>query len=405
MKVILKIASLSFCFALVMTLFSCSNGSDGNGGTNPISTTASTYTITFNANDGSQSPATATQTFTSGETRTLKSITELGFSKYGFYFGGWGTSADASESSYTDGANYTACSDITLYALWSSISAVTGDYTENGTTTINNVEYDLVTFGLWPQTIKAANVEVNEQYEAKTVGDFTYYKGSDGQWYAKLSNKYYKVEPIKWRVLTSDYNGTGRKLLLAENVLIGKRYDDDSNSYQNSEIRKWLNSNANSAAASDHSGSEGFLKAAFTAEELAKIADTSVNNSARSTNPNANATQWNSGNNPYASDTPTTDKVFLLSEQEATKSEYGFDVYDAGGIGNARIRKAVDYAYTSGATAGGTNSDLGSWWWLRSPSYHRDDGACNINSNGHAGSGLFVTNSNGGVAPALCVSN
>ena len=132
MKCILKIASLAFCFAVAMTLFSCSNGSDGGGalmalaatsggGTNPMPTTTATYTITFNANDGSQSPATATQTFTAGTPQALRTIVELGFKKDGFNFAGWGISSDASESSYADGASYTATTAATLYALWSSV--------------------------------------------------------------------------------------------------------------------------------------------------------------------------------------------------------------------------------------------------------------------------------------------
>ena len=94
--------------------------------------------------------------------------------------------------------------------------------------------------------------------ETKTAGAFTYYKGSDGQWYYKYGDSWYKVEPIKWRALA-----------------------------------------------------------------------TNVDNSARSTNPDANATQWNGGANQYASDMPTSDKIFLLSEREATKSEYGFEAWDA----------------------------------------------------------------------------
>ena len=44
----------------------------------------------------------------------------------------------------------------------SQSQAASGAYKKIGKTKINGVEYDLVTFGLWPQTIKAANVTVNE---------------------------------------------------------------------------------------------------------------------------------------------------------------------------------------------------------------------------------------------------
>ena len=108
-----------------------------------------------------------------------------------------------------------------------------------------------VLFGDWPQTIKAANVTVDESQIA-VAGAHTYYKGSDGAWYIKLlenktsgyegpngfrysdgtrvqtsykkSYRYFKVEPIKWRVLTNNYNGSGKKLLLAEAALTNEQF-------------------------------------------------------------------------------------------------------------------------------------------------------------------------------------
>ncbi len=623
------------------------------------------FTVTFNANDGSQSPATATQTFTAGTPQNLKTIAELGFSKSGFNFAGWLASADASEASYADGSSYTGTTDVTLYALWSAIpvysvntalnehgtvaaipatgkagteitlSAVsnagyelasytvttadgtpvtvtngkfampaqdvtvtanfnaisytvtcgtfsngrvtaspttatvgtsvtliarsasgyqlatlttiaedgtsvsvsgtgsirtftmpamnvtvsakfnainhtvivrtsgrgsivatpatatvgtcvtltlspasgyklntltvntdggasvalrgtgntrtfsmparnvivtatfatlpTAAYTKIDTTTINGTQYDIVTFGSWPQTVKAANVEVSEQCESKDAGEFTYYKGSDGQWYVKIketaresdykysdgtpvaqssadSYKWFKVEPIKWRVLTTDYNGTGKKLLLAESILIGKAFDQkNKNNYQNSTIRKWLNSNANSAAASDYSDSGGFLKTAFTADEIVKIAKTIVDNSARSTYPAADDVQFNNAGNKYASDTPTTDKVFLLSKQEATTSAYGFDAWDGykgDGTHNesTRIRFITDYAMAS-ATPYCKVEGLGSWWWLRSPSDENYFLVNYITCQGGAVYSDYAYHSYGSILPALCVSN
>ena len=86
-------------------------------------------------------------------------------------------------------------------------------YTKVDTQTIGETTYDIVTFGSFPQSEKASTVSITS--ESKTVGSFTYYKGDDNEWYAELKSKYYKVEPIKWRVLTVNYNGTGKKLLLA----------------------------------------------------------------------------------------------------------------------------------------------------------------------------------------------
>ena len=115
-----------------------------------------------------------------------------------------------------------------------------------------------VLFGDWPQTIKAENVTVNES-KYVVVGAHTYYKGSDGCWYIKImenkssgyegpkgfrysdgtrvqtqykkSYRYFKVEPIKWRILTSNYNGTGKKLLLAEAALTCESFNDTWGDY------------------------------------------------------------------------------------------------------------------------------------------------------------------------------
>lgn len=586
MKNLRKFTAL-FAAALTLCFFaSCSNSSGGGGN---ATTSPTIYTITFNANDRSVNPARAAQTFSPGVSQNLKTIAELGFSKTGFNFVGWGTTADATESTYADGAEYTASANLTFYAIWSAVPVyrviispndrgsvtasattaiagteitlsntpfdgfrfgsytviaedgkgtrvqvtngkfimpaqdvtvlagyswisysvnvgtldngsvttsremaklgdevtltvtpvygyglstlvVTGEdgtsvalsgtrysrtftmpaknvtvmatfaalqpptaaYTEIGSTKINGTEYDLVTFGVWPQTIKATSVTV---YEIETLiyGDFTYCKGSDGQWYVKQdekaryddykysdgtsvaqsssgSHKWFKVEPIKWRVLTTNYGG--KKLLLAENILIGKRYDASLSNYQNSEMRKWLNSNSNSAAASDYSGSAGFLKSAFTAGQIETITCMSVDNSARSTNPDCNATRWNDGKNDYASDTPTNDKVFLLSEQEVTKKAYGFseNPYEINAA-STRIRDLTDFAKATGALQQDVNLEEHGYWWLRSAATGGDKYIIYVFNNGETDGGtnsvhlVQVSDSDIGVVPALCVEN
>ena len=257
-------------------------------------------------------------------------------------------------------------------------------YIKTGTQNINGTEYDLVTFGNFPQSEKDSNVTVSTT--ATNVNGFTCYKGDDDEWYVNLDSKYYKVEPIKWRVLTTDYNGTGKKLLLAENILINKAYDDDSNSYADSTIRAYLTGD--------------FLTTAFTQAEQDAIATTTVINNARSTNPDSNLEEWNNGANQYASDTPTEDKIFLLSEQEATKTYYGFAAYDQEGIGNTRIRMTTDYAQANGAYQNST-AGYGGYWWLRSPDYGGSSAAHNISSSGYAYDGHIVNYDDFGVVPAL----
>ena len=635
-----------FAAALALCLFvSCSN-SAGEGGSNttpqettptstpaptptpettstPTPASAATYTITFNANDGSYNPATETQIFMEGTTQALKTIAELGFSKNGLYFAGWGTIARTTYVSYADGSSYMATGNATLYALWSespvfrivisdsiehgtvramataceggrvqldtspesgyelaeiavtdedgsscsvfgvgyypyfimpskdvtvtasfraisyTINVITtgegvvdinpatatmdtivtvmatpafgwkletltvkdsagapfdvnvtgnsttftqpakylcvtakfvslppaasGEYKKIDTTTIEGTQYDIVSFGLWPQTIKDANVDIYEG-QTKTAGAFTYCRGSDGQWYTKIkenayadvykysdgtavaqggtSEKWFKVEPIKWRILTENYNGTGKKLLLAEKTLTKCVYYDCynasdvrtingttiyNNNYEHSRVRGFLNglsypknvSNSTQTTACDDFLGAGFLQTAFNAAELDIIVETSVDNGARSTLPDnydslgtSKQEYFNNGEIPYASDTPTTDKIFLLSEQEVTKSEYGFDVWDRdpfGGVCNVRIRRLTDYAKAMGVFKGGEDvpGDYnGAMWGLRSPQYFysRTDKLWGVNSTGkHRGS--YANETRVGVLPALCVKN
>lgn len=277
------------------------------------------------------------------------------------------------------------------------------------------------------RSLKKTDNTINvDESVSKTVGSFTYYKGSDGEWYAKLNSKYYKVEPIKWRVLTADYNGTGKKLLLAEKILINCMYYDYTedrtigtetiypNNYEHSRVRAFLNGlsyqkklNAQAALnANDKFKGKGFLQTAFTAEEIAAIAETCVVNNPRSTNPDgdSNASLWNSGGNTYASDTPTEDKLFLLSEQEVTKDDYGFAAYNAS-VNNTRIRMATAFAKANGAYQDST-AGYGGYWWLRSPNYGYSYSARYVNYNGSAGyfSSSGVGSETTGVVPALCLN-
>ena len=333
--------------------------------------------------------------------------------KEGYIFDGW----------YVD-ANYTSefdfstpiTADKILYAKW--IEFQTTSYTElppetDGTAGTSGT---YVNFGDWPQTIKADSVTVDETRRA-VIGAYTYYKGSDGAWYAKLSSKYYKVEPIKWRVLTDNYNG--KKLLLAESILINCAYYDyrnvnrtiggstvDPNNYKESRVRAYLNGLSYTKKESDTSEQvtdnafvgKGFLQTAFTASAQNQIAETTVDNSADSTT--------DSGNNlPKASSYAcenTSDKIFLLSEQEVTTSAYGFAAYNVfkgdsnGTTESSRIRMTTDYAKASGAYQGR--------WWLRSPSDFYSC-VCEMDDIGFADHGSYVNYGNVGVVPALSLQN
>lgn len=114
-----------------------------------------------------------------------------------------------------------------------------------GTDGSAGTEATYVLFGEWPQTVKAQDVKITELIDP----DKHLYLGSDGCRYFKMQANpyvikngngnillsfdfddgskiengveyYFKVEPIKWKVATRNYNGTGNALLLSEKILV-----------------------------------------------------------------------------------------------------------------------------------------------------------------------------------------
>ena len=304
-------------------------------------------------------------------------------------------------------------------------SNISTPYTKVGTQTIGGIKYDIVTFGTFPQSEKNSTVSITS--ETKIVGSFTYYKGDDNEWYAELKSKYYKVEPIKWRVLTTNYDHDGnastpgKKLLLAESILINcMYYDYDSvnrtisaatvypNNYEHSRIRAYLNGLSYQKKARDSGNQEsdetfvnkGFFQTAFTQAEQDAISETIVDNTKESLK---DAAGYLSTSETFVCSN-TKDKIFLLSEQEATKSDYGFAVYDQGGTGNTRIRMTTAFAQENGAFQDSTEGyGYGGHWWLRSPRYNDRNYARVVLHNGDVSHNGGVNNISVDVVPALCL--
>ena len=323
--------------------------------------------------------------------------------------------------SYTEGET-PKTTTFTVTVFPAEVKVLTGYTSPNNTD--DSCTY--VAFGEWPQT-EAVNFNPTTTPQSHGIFDGNYYvEGNDK--YVEKDSKYYKVEPIVWRVLTTSYEapegGTvGEILLLAEKILTGgiPYYVDTStraitgagtvypNNWQYSTIRAWLNGSYEANDPQDTTyTNKGFLQTAFTESAQKLIADTSVDNSAASTIPSGITDEdlesyWNSGENPYASDTPTKDKIFLLSEQEATNSEYGFAAYDAYGKGSTRIRVTTDYAKATEAYQSLTEG-YGGWWWLRSPLFNNESLARGIYNNDIADYHITVYITYGGVVPALSIS-
>ena len=214
---------------------------------------------------------------------------------------------------------------------------------------------------------------------------------------------WFKYEPIKWRVLEES---NGEALLFADRILDSREYSyapegwperEDvfghnggtgyANNYALSDIRKWLN--------------DTFYNTAFSAEEKQQILLTTVDNSARSTNPNRDASEWEGGANANAC-ADTEDYVFLLSAQEVTNASYGFYKNpELDGSRSARCKKGTDYALSQGIDKYDIGADDTSAWWLRSADFLNNHCARYVTCTGYAEGREVVDTSTCGVVPAL----
>ncbi|MEE0134096.1 MAG: DUF6273 domain-containing protein [Treponema sp.] len=307
--------------------------------------------------------------------------------------------------------------DVKVYTFPAAVKVLTDYESPNNT----DSEWTYVKFGEWPQSEADVSEVVLEEVDGGR-GYFkdNYYKDDNDNYYVKHNDDYYKVEPIVWRVLNKDYASTGKALLLAEKILIGgipyysvynvKRtfgVEIFPNNYWHSQIRAFLNGlsyaykeiDSTEQIEKDEYKDAGFLQTAFTDEALRFIAETTVDNTARST---TDAGQNLPQATKYACDS-TEDKIFLLSEQEATKEEYCFAEYNTDGKGNTRIRVTTDYAKATGAYQDETTG-YGGWWWLRSPFRSNEHSVLIIDYDGYADSSDHVSSAEVGVVPALSIS-
>ena len=93
-------------------------------------TTAQTYTVSYNANGGSNAPAS--QTKVHGVTLMLSSTIPY---RFNYEFLGWSVSSSATTATYAAGGSYTGNVSVTLYAVWKYKPATyTVSYDANGGT-------------------------------------------------------------------------------------------------------------------------------------------------------------------------------------------------------------------------------------------------------------------------------
>ena len=204
---------------------------------------------------------------------------------------------------------------------------------------------------------------------------------------------WFKYEPIKWRVLDPSTGMVMSEMILdsqAYNNFILSSGSDEygntaywgdaaktyyANNYEKSSIREWLNND--------------FYNTAFSPKQQNVINFTTLDNSACPTSYSA-----------YDS-ASTSDKIYLLSWNDALNSNYGFSTsystYDT-----KRRAQGSDYAKSQGLWVSTSSSYYGnSYWRLRSAGYYSVD-ACHVSDDGYVCGDYCGTDySNSGVRPAL----
>ena len=223
-------------------------------------------------------------------------------------------------------------------------------------------EGDYIYFGEYPQSLKDDSVTI----VGTTPDSNGYYLGSDNCYYAKVvatpcatgytfsngakvksgTEYYFKVEPIKWKIVSQSSN---EALILCDSILINKAYDLSSNTYGESDVSAWLVNT--------------FLTSAFDSIQQDFISLVSIDKSDK--------------------------KVFLISETEAFSN------------GETRKLSTTDFARANGAwmtTSAGKGNGI---WWLRNPNAQNAKQVKVVTNSGAASNYELVNNSGFGVVPAL----
>lgn len=260
------------------------------------------------------------------------------------------------------------------------------------------IDGDYIYFGEYPQTLKDEKVEITKKTDSRG-----YYLGSDGAWYAEVEatpyedgyvfandkkieageTYYFKVEPIKWRVLKTENN---QAFIVCDNIITFGAVANNSNAYDESDIRAWLNVD--------------FSEALFYSYDFKAIAGVDVDNTAATTGyaGNSFALTAEQEQEDDAQEDDEKDRLFLLSRADLLNSEYGLD------NAASRVKAVSDFARASGARISMEEGyeGLGSWW-LRSPYNQNAYQTVSVDVNGEFYA-EYVSADFYGIAPAIILN-
>lgn len=200
-------------------------------------------------------------------------------------------------------------------------------------TDLNKNTWDCIYFGNY------YNTKITPSVLALSGDDGTMQTDEKGnQYVVRREQGYFQYEPIKWRVLSINEDGTDAFVMADEVIDLTHYYEDGSVeiTWEKSDAREWLNNS--------------FITTAFNEKEMSAIKETTV-----TTVDN----KWSG----EAGGNDTNDKIYLPSIEEMLETSYGFS-------GDEKEGDTRRIAVTDFAEVGGTPKKpfAGAMvYWLRSP--------------------------------------
>ena len=403
----MKKVLFALCFVIVMSLLiSCGGGDktpcehkdlDGNG---LCDVCGVKYTDGTNGDDpGNDGPVTVTHThkYDKKSYKYLVSGADCNNAPRYAYVCSCGDKGEETHSygepwghKYKDGV-CKRCGDVSEeYEVFTRVNK-NGKPNENG---------DYILFGEYPMTIKADDVKITD-----VTDENGYFLGSDGEYYAMVTGSpsnfdfrfssgekiiygveyYFKVEPIRWRILSTD----GANLLIMCDSIINHKafqpnYKEDTetgicyttangapegtlaNEYKYSRIRQWLN--------------EEFYTTVFTELEKELIVLTTIYN--------------NDGTDSFE------DKIYIPSRDEVTNPDYGF--FNGTISDEMRALAVTDFSIASGGHRNIESPEHygNASWYLRTPFGDKGKSADKIIMDGWIMSSV-IDDSTFGIVPML----
>lgn len=297
-------------------------------------------------------------------------------SRPGYLFGGYYSLRDGKGVPYYD-ATYKGIKKWnlddggTLYAYWVAINSI---YTRS---------QGYIIMGEYPQTIATPEAvsAMRHLFGDYYISDYdgaryfkvysnpyeSVYKFSNNEPIVRGREYYFKVEPIRWKILKEE---GGRIYVISEKILDVKQFNTNANNnWEKSTLREWLNNT--------------FYYNAFTANERIAIAETQLEN------------RYVLLDLTYQ----TRDCIFLPSYEDMINPGHGFEAND--GPSPARAAETTDFARAKGAWTGLRYAGKG-YYWLRTGIFNNSSARV-VFADGNVYNGHHANDTDTGIRPAMYI--